>query len=670
MILHKLTLNNVGLFHGTQTVHLTPNGKGSIILIGGMNGAGKTTLLDAVRLCLYGKRALGNRVSHNEYCDYLSSLIHRGADSVMPLNHAAVSLEFEYAHGGETKRYRVERAWRQQGLNRRTVSEGLTISENNSLYTEFEAEHWQDRVDELIPIGVSQFFFFDGEDIQKLADDSSHNLYLAESIKVLLGLNLVERLQSDLRVYANRLVKRDSPEPVQKEIEEVESEIASLKSVLTNAQTHAESLDTQVEKLETQIARQESLIASEGGSYAEKRESLKLQHGQLLADIEVLENDIRDLCGELFPFTLVPDLLKRLADRLLKEIKLDEWEGKNRILATQNTELLGTITSRTFWDGASLSESQIDTVRAKITPLLKTQLERPEALRGFKKIRDRSPSECDRLLEWIDICLNEVPQEFRELNNELKEARLELQKVEQDLQKVPSEEVLKPLIEKLSVLNQTLGQLRKQQQDAEQSIRSLLYQIAVTERKLDKLRYTQQLGEAHLQRQKQVEDVQSVLAAYTAQLTQAKIATLGNAIVEGFNQLSHKPDRIKRVELDPQTFAVTLYDTHNRALLKEELSAGEKQIYTTALLWALAKTSGKVLPMILDTPLGRLDSSHRQLLIERYFPYASHQVVLLSTDTEVGGDLHSLLKPHISHTFHLAYQQAEGLTTIKEGYFR
>ena len=50
MILHKLTLNNFGLFRGKQTIQLTPNGRGSIILIGGMNGAGKTTLLDAVRL--------------------------------------------------------------------------------------------------------------------------------------------------------------------------------------------------------------------------------------------------------------------------------------------------------------------------------------------------------------------------------------------------------------------------------------------------------------------------------------------------------------------------------------------------------------------------------------------------------------------------------------------
>lgn len=670
MILHKLTLNNVGLFRGKQTIHLTPNGRGPIILIGGMNGAGKTTLLDAVRLCLYGKRALGNRVSHNEYCDYLSAMIHRGPDSVMPLNHAAVSLEFEYAHGGETRQYEVERTWRQYGLNHQTVNEGLTISENNLLDTEFGDEHWQDRIEELIPIGVSQFFFFDGEDIQKLADDSSHDLYLAESIKALLGLNLVERLQSDLRIYANRLIKRDSPEPVQEEINTVEIETTSLISSLAEMQEQTESLHIQIAKLETQIARQESRIAAEGGSYAKKRESLKLQQEQLRTDIEAFESDIRDLCGELFPFALVPGLLKRLGKRLVKEIELDEWETRDQVLKTQNTEVLETLASEAFWDDVSLSVPQIETVRAKIEPLLKTQLERPETLRDFKKIRDRSPSEYDRLLEWIDACLDEVPQEFRELNHALKKTQGELQDVEQALQKVPAEEVLKPLVEKLSALNQKLGKLRKQDQDTEQSIRTLSYQLEIAERKLDKLRYTQQLEEAHIQRQKRVENVQSVLSAYTAQLTQAKIATLSSAIVEGFNQFSHKPDRIRRVELNPETFAVTLYDTHNRPLLKEELSAGEKQIYTTALLWALAKTSGKALPMILDTPLGRLDSSHRQLLVERYFPYASHQVVLLSTDTEVEGDLCSLLEPHISHTFHLAYQQSEGRTTIEEGYFR
>ena len=48
-----------------------------IILIGGKNGAGKTTLLEAVRLALYGRRALGTRVAQSEYEAYLRGSVHR-----------------------------------------------------------------------------------------------------------------------------------------------------------------------------------------------------------------------------------------------------------------------------------------------------------------------------------------------------------------------------------------------------------------------------------------------------------------------------------------------------------------------------------------------------------------------------------------------------------------
>ena len=669
MVLHKLTLSNVGLFRGTQTIDLTPNGKGPIILVGGMNGAGKTTLLDAVRLCLYGKRALGNRVSRNEYDDYLSALIHRNPDAAIPLNRAAVSLEFEYSHGAETRRYRVERGWKQRDLNSQAIKEGLTVSGNDLLSNEFDTKHWEDHIDELIPIGVSQFFFFDGEDIQKLADDSSHDLYLAESIKALLGLNLVERLQSDLRIYANGLLKRDSPPPVQQEIESVEAEIALLRESITAAEAHIESLHTEIEKLEVKIARQEAHIAAEGGSYAERREQLKLRHERLQADIDRIEDDIREMCNGLYPFSLAPDLLRSLRKTLLKEMELDEWEARNRALKAQNTAVLETLASSGFWENIALSGEQIETVLTKIAPLLKTELELPSHLQGFTKLYDHSTSVYKKLLGWIDACLDEVPRKFNALIEALKAAKAERAIVESDLQKVPDKEVLRPLIEKLSVSNQELGQIRKQEKDTEKSLRSLSYQLETATRNLDNLRYTAQLGEAHLQRQERMRDVQSVLSTYTVRLTDAKIETLGSAIAEGFNQLSHKPDRITRVAIDPQTFAVTLYDTNNRPLSKDELSAGEKQIYTTALLWGLAKTSGKVLPMILDTPLGRLDSTHRQLLVERYFPYASHQVVMLSTDTEVEGTLRELLEPHTSRVFRLAYRQAQGFTKIEEGYF-
>ena len=669
MILHKLTLNNVGLFRGRQTITLTPNTNKPIILIGGMNGAGKTTLLDAVRLCLYGKRALGNRVSNNEYYNYLSEIIHRSPTANSPIDSASTSLEFEYARDGGKKRYTVERSWKRQ-RGGETVKETLTIYENDRLNTDFEAEYWQDYINELVPIGVSQFFFFDGENVRKLVDDSGHDVFLRESIKALFGLNLVERLQSDLYIYANRLIKRNSPESVQEEIAKVELEIENLQSRLANTEFESENTTTLIGKLKNEIEQEEHRLAIEGGNYARQRGNLNYQLEQLQTEIEDLENKIRVQCEELFPFALVPENLERLKAQLLKELQLDEWKSKNRALKAHKDLLLEHLPSGEFWAGISLKPTQISKIQNKVASLLTEQLECPEELRGFKKIRERSPAEYDCILKWIDTCLNEVPRDFRESNDALKIARSELKKVENTLQKVPPEDVLKPIIENLSELNKTLGQLEKQKENIDETIHSLTYRIENTERKREILYRTQQQRQAHIQRPKRVKDVQTVLAEYTVQLTQAKMVTLSNAIVEGFNRLSHKPDRIKRVELDPQTFAVTLYDTYNRSISKDELSAGEQQIYTTALLWGLARTSGKPLPMILDTPLGRLDTIHRQLLIQHYFPYVSHQVVLLSTDTEIVGHLLSLLKPHISHTFRLVYQQTEGHTTIEEGYFR
>lgn len=668
MILHKLILDNVGLFGGIQTIHLTPKENKPIILIGGMNGTGKTTLLDVVRLCLYGKRALGSRVSLSEYQGYLSEIIHRNPTTNSPIDRASVSLEFEYSRDGEKKRHTVERSWKRQ-RGGEIVKEVLAICENDRLNTDFEAEDWQDYINELVPIGVSQFFFFDGENVRRLVDDSGHDAFLSESIKALFGLNLVERLQSDLHIYANRLIKRDSPESVQQEISELESEIKTLQSRLADIEIKSESTTTQIDELENQIERQEHRLAIEGGNYAQQRGNLKRQQEQLQTDIEELENKIRVQCEELFPFALVPENLNRLKAQLLKELQLDEWEGKNRALKAYKDLLLEQLPSEEFWAGISLESSQILAIQNKVTSLVTKPLEYPEELRGVKKNRERSPAEYDCILEWIDTCLNEVPQEFRDLNNALKNAQSKLEKVENALQKVPPEDVLKPIIEEVSELNKKLGQLQMQEQNANETIRSLKAQIEKIEQRQDMLYRAQQQRQAHIKRPKRVESVREVLAEYTARLTQSKMTILSDAIVEGFNRLSHKPDRIKRVEIDAQTFAVKLYDTYNHSISKDELSAGEQQIYTTALLWGLARTSGKLLPMILDTPLGRLDSNHRQLLVEHYFPYVSHQAILLSTDTEIVGHLLSLLKPHISHTFHLAYQQAEGHTTIEEGYF-
>jgi DNA sulfur modification protein DndD len=100
-----------------------------------------------------------------------------------------------------------------------------------------------------------------------------------------------------------------------------------------------------------------------------------------------------------------------------------------------------------------------------------------------------------------------------------------------------------------------------------------------------------------------------------------------------------------------------------------QLSAGERQLLAVAILWGLGRAAGRPLPAVIDTPLGRLDSEHRTKLIEGYFPFASHQVILLSTDEEIAGAYYEKLRPWIAHEYRLQYCEERDVTTIEIGYF-
>lgn len=121
--------------------------------------------------------------------------------------------------------------------------------------------------------------------------------------------------------------------------------------------------------------------------------------------------------------------------------------------------------------------------------------------------------------------------------------------------------------------------------------------------------------------------------------------------------------------IDPATFAITLLDDAGREIPKQRLSEGEKQIFAVSVLWGLSRTSARPLPAIIDTPMARLDAKHRQKLVERYFPHASHQVVILSTDTEIERKYFYDLQPHIARAYHLNYDEKSKATTAEEGYF-
>ena len=92
-------------------------------------------------------------------------------------------------------------------------------------------------------------------------------------------------------------------------------------------------------------------------------------------------------------------------------------------------------------------------------------------------------------------------------------------------------------------------------------------------------------------------------------------------------------------------------------------------MFAISILWGLAITSGYKLPVIIDTPIARLDSAHRNNFINKYLPNASSQVIVLSTDEEINDKYLDDIKDYVNTSYTLVYDEREKCSSIVPGYF-
>lgn len=673
MILHRLTLTNVGIFHGENHFDLTPRVKYGrrrpIILFGGKNGAGKTTLLEAIRLVLYGPQALHDRISRQDYLHELGQRIYRNGNSATSPRQAQIALEFEHTHAGVSDYYRVVRRWQRNRVN---VSESLSIQKNGEDLQETNPDQWQDFLKELIPPGLAQLFFFDGEKIQHLAaDHGSHSL--ATAIKSLLGLDVVERLRSDLTILTRRnLHGEKDTEPLREKLNATEQDIVCIKKQLSEFEAVEREQHETIATLSRTIEDQEQHLAAEGGGYAAKRQLLQADRTRLDQEIAATEDKLRELAAGLLPFAFAPDLCAQLRQQLVAEQNSERSRQTREQVITALQRVIAEVAADAFWtdlptaaatpDFRSLLTSKL----TKLTQRITTPVTHGEHL---QPIHHLSEKETSLLLHQLDQVATAVPDETRTLCHALETLNQSLQRITADLTRAPSDDVLKPYLEELNSLHHQFAQAQIAHAHTTEQIRAASIERDNLSRQYDKLNEELFQGKNRSSRLEMARKVDQTLQRYLERLTANKVRELRETLARCFNSLCRKGDLLQRIDIDPKTFSILIQNKDGRTLHKKQLSSGEKEIFAISLLWALAQTSGRPLPMIIDTPLGRLDSDHRRNLIENYFPHASHQVIVLSTDTEIDRHLYDALRPHISHAYHLEYSPLRSAVQTTEGYF-
>jgi DNA sulfur modification protein DndD len=660
MILEHLTLHNFGLYRGEQVFDLTPARRGTrplpIVLFGGINGGGKTTLFDAIQLALYSPRARCSKRSSLSYEDFLRESVHHG---VPETDGAGVALSFRYATDGQDHRYEVRRSWKvADGRFRETLS-----VYQDGLYSTALSGNWPQLVEELIPLEISQLFFFDGEKIRALAEDSSSSAALGAAVKALLGLDLVERLIADATVLQARLAKQAGTPEQRAQVEELERQYEAARWEQENLAAERASLENRLQRAVKEEQEAEGAFAAGGGKHWDARENHMKRVAELASVIEEVEARLLELAAGEVPLAMVPDLLGAVEQQDRRERQAAETEIVQRLLAERDNRLLEVLRAaqtppgllRLIHDHLS-GDRQARQPAERVRPRLGLSEGAHALLRRLREQRlGELAAEADRLLE------------------RLAQAGREREDLERALDATPAEADISRVAERFKAATREVTRLTEQARQLDAAVEARKAEVEACKAKLGRLlqgEMAEEFKQEDYRRMVQLAGrTRDTMQEFLRRATERKIDRLATLITESFRFLLRKQTLVERVVIDPATFAITLYDAGGQALAKQRLSEGEKQIFAIAVLWGLARAAARPLPAVIDTPMARLDAAHRQHLVERYFPNASHQVVLFSTDTEVDRHYYRALQPALARAYHLSYDERQKVTVGEEGYF-
>lgn len=657
MIFDSLVLHNFGLYSGRQEIALaTQNSKQPIVLFGGLNGAGKTTILDALQLALYGKLAKPVSREGKSYHEYLRDCIHRGTALS---EGAAVELCFTHRSGGTTDKYRLCRSWSENG---QSLRERLTVIKNGH-EDDALTENWAQHVEGLIPCNVAQLFFFDGEKIAELAESGSTRGFLSTAVRSLLGLDVIEQLNTDLDVVVRRQQGTVSNEAAQKKIAEQEKKLEEVERIYKQLVDACAASRNRCEQLGKKKAAAEDDFRRSGGEAFRNRSELAARAEEKKKARNKLEVNMRIFAEGDAPLCMVDELLAAVHKQACEEEHVAEVRGSVGAMRERDRKVL-----------AFLGETRIaDELVGRVQKFMDEDLEaRASEIAGktvYLHAGENGVQEASSVKEGIAG----MAAEASEMVGLWRKLTVEIEDIERALQTIPPEEAVSGLLSELEGLRQEMireegrhSVLEEQKAEAFRAVEAEKRKlISAIEAAVDDEVQQERAQRTILRSQK----VRGVLDKFASRLLETHVARLEALILESFSNLVHKSDLVTRIAIDAKTFEMSLHGADHGVLPIERLSAGERQLLAVAMLWGLARASGRPVPCVIDTPLGRLDSAHRDNLIEIYFPNASHQVLLLSTDEEIDKARLAELERYVGLTYYLDYNDAEKETHVERGYF-
>ncbi|MFM2153870.1 MAG: hypothetical protein RL199_2305 [Pseudomonadota bacterium] len=672
MFLHRIQLHNWKLYGGTHTLEFPePDGRKTTVLIGARNGFGKTSLLEAIMLCLYdieGLRLIARADGSNDdtkrrvgYRTFLESAWHEGAAAAGD-SQMSVQLNFKDADTGQ--RVCIRRAWSFNSagtlLPDRSVSIEVDGRRRSPGVNDDPTDYHRNQISKLIlPANFAPFFLFDGEQVQKLANKDMAE-QVRSGIEGFLGVKLLRTLGHDLENYA--VSKRNEFKGVDpKALTALDESLNTLKARLSELQRlHEQTLKDHGEA-EQEVDRHRERLARIGGGTTQDLARLTEQRAGLQKSIDDALQQLAGILGGEFSIALTGARLRQDADR-----RLDGEQRRAKALsAAEATKGRLGLFLEAFrladppFD-PTLTEGQEEALKARVEAAWPSLWDPPDT-DCADSFRHEALSERDR--DRVRQRLEEVARlgEARvvDLLHRIQQWRHEKTRVERDIASQASfGDAIAEATAGLDAASRRLGALDQERLRIEREIRGLGPELetmkATREREAGRLAAAMPI----IAKERRARDILALIEPFISEAVAGCVSDIASHMTEAFKAMAHK-SVVESVEISPSC-EVSLKTRRGQDVRDLDQSAGENQIFAFALISAIARAAQVKFPLIVDTPLARLDKEHRTRVLKHFAKEVSEQVIFLSQDTEIVDGFKTAIGPSIAKTFLIENERPTG----------
>ncbi len=676
MKIDRIIFENFRPFYGHVDIDLTTDNDKNIILIGGKNGHGKTNFLLGVVWCLYGE--LIGKVDKsfkaeivNNYPQFLDRILNDdkkregGKEFSVELKFSDVS----YGDDGRPSVITVKRSYNIESQKEELSI--LSIDDEQLVSTDDERRNFINNY--LVPMEIARFVFFDAEKISQIADltTGKQAQLMNNTLGNMLGLNTYQNLLNEIEVYIRSLKRESSTSEVQKQITNIENVIKLSKQSIKTKEANLEEKNSEVAKISLKIEELEIQINKKGDNdntdmqaLHKKRSDLKEQRNEM----QIKFNEMTDV----IPLLMLSGLLQETKEH----IEIEENNKNDKTAQNNFTEKVGLFIEELFNEGEmptpDISLKQKIFYDKKSTQLVDCFLDdqHKESL-AFEHNLDQS--KIKDLQDLYNDTKSKSNANLIDIITGFSKKKDDCDQLDRQIKKIElttADDLTKSLIDSKNNSQSEKYNLIKEIGGLENEISKTESEIITNEKRLSFLYDKAKTNKKNQEKIKLSKKYMKVLDDFIKEEKEEKKETIKNKLLEELQHLWHK-QLVNNVELtilpDDKGMEVELFNKSNNTIQSKELSKGEQQIYVSALLKAILDSSIHSLPVLIDTPLGRLDSEHRDNILKNYYPTLSTQVVVFSTDTEITTSKRTEIEEYIANSYLI--KNVDGKSSINEGYF-